>query len=50
MCLSTGLGASALALEWLVSKNRSAYELIGQEGECPYEYANVFSVLAFSWM
>lgn len=49
-CVSTGLAATEFGLEWLVPKKLSEYEIVGKEGECPYEYANIFSVLAFSWM
>lgn len=31
-------------------KNKSAYHKIGDEDECPVEYATVFSILTFSWM
>lgn len=31
-------------------KKKSAYEAIGDEDECPIEYATVFSILTFSWM
>jgi ATP-binding cassette subfamily C (CFTR/MRP) protein 1 len=49
---TTGVGLAMLEfiLEWLVPKKLSAYEALGSEDECPYEYATVFSVLAFSWM
>lgn len=47
---SLGLAVVEFILEWLVPKKLSAYEALGEEDECPYEYANVFSVLAFSWM
>ncbi|KAI9711951.1 MAG: hypothetical protein M1828_001750 [Chrysothrix sp. TS-e1954] len=49
-CLSTGLAALVFVIEWLVPKKQSAYDALGDEGECPYEFASVFSVLAFSWM
>jgi ABC-type multidrug transport system fused ATPase/permease subunit len=38
------------ALEYLVPKKQSAYDALGDEDECPYEYADIFSVLTFSWM
>ncbi|PNS15381.1 Metal resistance protein YCF1 [Sphaceloma murrayae] len=44
------LGAVEFALEWLVDKAVSDYDALGDEDECPYEYANIFSVLTFSWM
>lgn len=49
-CISVGLAAAELVLEWLVPKRLSAYDALGDDDECPYEYANVFSVLTFSWM
>lgn len=49
---AVGLGLSVIEfiLEWLVSKRVSAYDALGDEDECPVEYANVFSILTFSWM
>ncbi|KAI9706829.1 MAG: hypothetical protein M1820_004800 [Bogoriella megaspora] len=49
-CASTGLAATELALEWLVPKRVSDYDALGDETECPYEYANLISVLTFGWM
>ena len=49
-CASTGFAAIELVLEWLIPKKLSAYDALGDETECPYEYANVFSVLTFGWM
>lgn len=48
--VTTGLAVCEFALEWLVSKQQSFYEALKDERECPYEFANVFSVLSFSWM
>lgn len=48
--LNLGLAGLALVLEWLVPKRVSAYDALGDEDECPIEYANLFSVLTFSWM
>lgn len=45
-----GLAVVAFVLEWLVPKKLSTYAPVGEGEECPYEYASVFSVLAFSWM
>ncbi|KAL4784625.1 P-loop containing nucleoside triphosphate hydrolase protein [Aspergillus varians] len=52
VCLNVSLGLSILefALEYLVPKKQSAYDALGDEDQCPYEYADVFSVLTFSWM
>jgi ABC-type multidrug transport system fused ATPase/permease subunit len=49
-CVGVGLAALELVLEWLVPKRLSDYDALGDDDECPYEYANVFSVLTFSWM
>ena len=49
-CVSFGLAASEFALEYLVPKKQSAYDALGDEDECPIEYADIFSVLTFSWM
>ena len=49
-CTSTGLAVLVFIIEWLVPKRQSAYDALGDAQECPYEYASVFSVLAFSWM
>ncbi|KAF2142975.1 uncharacterized protein K452DRAFT_225985 [Aplosporella prunicola CBS 121167] len=49
-CVSFGLAATELILEWLVPKQLSDYDALGDEDECPFEYADVFSVLTFSWM
>ncbi|KAF2841494.1 multidrug resistance-associated protein 1 [Patellaria atrata CBS 101060] len=49
-CVSVGLAALEFGLEWLVPKKLSAYDALGDDDECPYEYADVFSVLTFSWM
>jgi len=49
-CVSVGLAALEFFLEWLVPKQLSAYDALGDDDECPFEYANVFSVLTFSWM
>ncbi|KAL4991982.1 P-loop containing nucleoside triphosphate hydrolase protein [Aspergillus falconensis] len=52
VCLNVSLGLAILEfiLEYLVPKKQSAYDALGDEDECPYEYADVFSVLTFSWM
>ncbi|EGP85276.1 unnamed protein product [Zymoseptoria tritici ST99CH_1A5] len=47
---NVGLAALELVLEWLVPRKVSAYDALGDEDECPLEYANVFSKLTFSWM
>ncbi|KAF8857585.1 hypothetical protein BDZ45DRAFT_803222 [Acephala macrosclerotiorum] len=49
-CVSFGLSWIEFGLEWLVPKNNSVYSAIGDEDECPIEYATVFSILTFSWM
>ncbi|KAF2171079.1 hypothetical protein M409DRAFT_64044 [Zasmidium cellare ATCC 36951] len=45
-----GFAAVELVLEWLVPKKVSAYDALGDEDECPLEYATLFSSLTFSWM
>jgi len=49
-CVGYGLSWAEFGLEWLVPKKKSAYHAIGDEDECPVEYATVFSILTFSWM
>lgn len=49
-CVGTGLSIVEFGLEWLVPKQKSAYDALGDEDECPLEYATVFSILTFSWM
>ncbi|KAL4890362.1 P-loop containing nucleoside triphosphate hydrolase protein [Aspergillus ambiguus] len=48
--VSLGLALVEFGLEYLVPKKQSAYDALGDEDECPYEYADIFSVLTFSWM
>lgn len=48
--VSVALAAVEFGLEWLVSKRLSDYDALGDEDECPMEYANIFSILTFSWM
>ncbi|TKA74270.1 hypothetical protein B0A55_06197 [Friedmanniomyces simplex] len=47
---NVGLALLELVLEWLVPKKLSAYDALGDEDECPVEYANIFSRLTFGWM
>ena len=49
-CVSFGLATLEFALEYLVPKKQSAYDALGDEDECPIEYADVFSILTFGWM
>lgn len=49
-CVSFGVAAVEFALEYLVPKKQSLYDALGAEDECPIEYADVFSILTFSWM
>jgi hypothetical protein len=49
-CASVGLAGLSFILEWLVPKRLSDYDMLGDDDECPYEYADVFSVLTFGWM
>ncbi|KAK2768155.1 hypothetical protein FQN54_000007 [Arachnomyces sp. PD_36] len=48
--VSLGLAILEFVLEYLVPKKQSAYDALGDEDECPFEYADIFSVLTFSWM
>jgi hypothetical protein len=45
-----GLSWIEFGLEWLVPMKKSAYHAIGDDDDCPIEYATVFSILTFSWM
>ncbi|KAK3692102.1 P-loop containing nucleoside triphosphate hydrolase protein [Podospora appendiculata] len=49
---SVGLGLALVEFffEWLWPKKTNAYEVLVEDGECPVEYATVFSLLTFSWM
>ncbi|OAL22550.1 hypothetical protein AYO22_07108 [Fonsecaea multimorphosa] len=48
--ISLGLAVVEFILEYLVPKKQSAYDALGADDECPYEYADIFSVLTFGWM
>ncbi|EEQ34194.1 ATP-binding cassette glutathione S-conjugate transporter ycf1 [Microsporum canis] len=49
---NVGLGIALLefVLEYFVKKKQSVYYALGDDDECPFEYADIFSVLTFSWM
>ena len=49
-CISFGLAATEFILEYFIPKKQSAYDALGDEDECPIEYADVFSLLTFSWL
>ncbi|EKD20282.1 uncharacterized protein L3040_007291 [Drepanopeziza brunnea f. sp. 'multigermtubi'] len=49
-CVGYGLAWVEFGWEWLVPKEKSDYQVVGDEDECPVEYATVFSILTFSWM
>lgn len=49
-CISFALAVTEFGLEYLVPKKQSLYNEIGDKDECPIEYADVFSILTFSWM
>jgi ABC-type multidrug transport system fused ATPase/permease subunit len=49
-CVNVGLAALEFVLESLIQKRLSDYDALGDEDECPFEYATIFSVLTFSWM
>ncbi|KAK2780714.1 hypothetical protein FQN52_002082 [Onygenales sp. PD_12] len=48
--IGLGLAIIEFALEYFIEKQQSDYDALGDEDECPYEYADVFSVLTFAWM
>lgn len=48
--VSLALAILEFILEYFVPKKQSAYDALGAGDECPYEYADVFSILTFSWM
>lgn len=49
-CVGLGFSIAEFILEWLVPKKKSAYDALGDDDECPIEYATVFSILTFGWM
>ena len=49
-CVGVGLAATEFTLEYFVPKKKSVYDALGDEDECPIEYADIFSILTFSWM
>jgi ABC-type multidrug transport system fused ATPase/permease subunit len=49
-CVAFGLACAEFALEYIVPKKLSDYDALGDEFECPYNYADVFSILTFGWM
>ncbi|KAL8828170.1 MAG: hypothetical protein Q9191_002746 [Dirinaria sp. TL-2023a] len=49
-CVGFGLATLEFVLEYAVPKKQSAYDALGDEDECPIEYADIFSILTFSWM
>ncbi|KAJ5280205.1 Metal resistance protein YCF1 [Penicillium angulare] len=52
VCINVSLGLALVefVLEYLVPKKQSDYDALGDEDECPYNYADIFSVLTFGWM
>lgn len=52
VCINVSLGLALLefVLEYFVPKKQSAYDALGDEDECPYNYADIFSILTFGWM
>ncbi|CAL5871981.1 uncharacterized protein PFLUO_LOCUS6238 [Penicillium psychrofluorescens] len=52
VCINVSLALALLefVLEYFVPKKQSAYDALGDEDECPYNYADIFSVLTFGWM
>lgn len=49
-CVSVALAALEFVLEYMIQKRLSDYDALGDDDECAYEYADVFSVLTFGWM
>ncbi|KAL8710947.1 MAG: hypothetical protein Q9220_004546 [cf. Caloplaca sp. 1 TL-2023] len=49
-CITFALAALEFILEYFVPKKQSVYDALGSDDECPFEYADIFSVLTFSWM
>ena len=51
-CVGFGFAVVEFLVEWLWPRaaTPSGYEAIAEDGECPAEYATVFSKLTFSWM
>ncbi|KAK3379821.1 P-loop containing nucleoside triphosphate hydrolase protein [Lasiosphaeria ovina] len=49
-CVGFGLAVLEFFFEWLWPKKNDAYEVLVEDGECPVEYATVFSILTFSWL
>ena len=49
-CIGFGLAVVEFCLEYFIPKKLSAYDALGDEDECPIEYADVFSILTFGWM
>ncbi|KAJ5723756.1 Metal resistance protein YCF1 [Penicillium malachiteum] len=52
VCVNVTLGLALVefVLEYLVPKKQSDYDALGDEDECPYNYADIFSILTFGWM
>ena len=48
--ISLVLSIAEFALEYLVPKKQSAFDALGDQDECPMEYADIFAILTFSWM
>ena len=49
-CVGFGLAAVEFVLEYFIPKKLSAYDALGDEYECPYNYADIFSILTFGWI
>ncbi|KAL8836868.1 MAG: hypothetical protein Q9170_002759 [Blastenia crenularia] len=49
-CVTFGLACLEFVLEYFIPKKQSAYDALGDEDECPIEYADIFSILTFGWM
>jgi ATP-binding cassette subfamily C (CFTR/MRP) protein 1 len=49
-CVGFGLAGIEFILEYFIPKKLNDYDALGDEYECPYAYADVFSILTFGWM
>ncbi|RMD42862.1 hypothetical protein DV735_g2276, partial [Chaetothyriales sp. CBS 134920] len=50
LVVSLALALLEFVLEYFVPKQQSPYDALGASDECPAEYADIFSILTFSWL
>ncbi|KIV77341.1 hypothetical protein PV11_09143 [Exophiala sideris] len=48
--VALALAILEFVLEYFIPKKLSVYDALGADDECPYEYADIFSVISFGWM